>query len=109
MKSFYILFIYLEEEVQAFMLQIQFYLDKLDAKKTSMVKEADEIEIAKFIAEVDNHNKPIRVDDVVKKFGIHALKKGNKINLMVTFAVIATGAGVVAIIMCWCVKRKYNK
>ena len=43
MKSFYILFIYLEEEVQAFMLQIQFYLDKLDAKKTSMVKEADEI------------------------------------------------------------------
>ena len=43
MKLFYILFIYLEEEVQAFMLQIQFYLDKLDAKKTSMVKEADEI------------------------------------------------------------------
>ena len=43
MKSFYILFIYLEEEVQAFMLQMQFYLDKLDAKKKSMVMHADEI------------------------------------------------------------------
>ena len=38
MKSFYILFIYLGEEVQAFMLQMQFYTDKLDEMKKSMVK-----------------------------------------------------------------------
>ena len=79
----------------------------MDLKELFQGLNAEESEIAAFIAEEEDYDKPIRVEDVIKKFGIHALRRDGKINQMITFTAVGIGACVFTIGICWCVRRRY--